>query len=258
MQSDRIAAQLYTLREFTKTPDGFRNALKRVAEIGYTAVQLSAIGAFEQGTTATEARSWLDEYGLRCVATHRPWKRLTSEVGAEIEFHNILGCDYVAIGGTVWDYGYEPADYRRFMLDARPVISALKSAGIRFGVHNHAAEFMKFDGNHPFDLWVSEGGPDLMLEIDTYWVVDAGVDVVSLMRRCAGRIPVIHVKDREVVREGPRMAPIGEGNLDWSAIVAVGDAGGVESYIVEQDECARDPFDCLRSSYEYLRDLAIG
>src|ERR1019366_8841464 len=139
VQSDRIAAQFYTLREFTKTPDGFSNALKRIAEIGYTAVQLSAVGAFEQGTTATEARSWLDEYGLRCVATHRTWKRLTSEVGAEIEFHHTLGCDYAAIGGTVWDYGYEPADYRRFMLDARPVIAALKSAGIRFGVHNHAA-----------------------------------------------------------------------------------------------------------------------
>ena len=229
-----------------------------MAEIGYTAVQLSAVGAFEQGTTAEEARNWLDEYGLRCVATHRPWKRLMSAAAAEIEFHQTLGCDYVAIGGTVWDYGYEPADYRRFMVDAKPVIAELKSAGIRFGVHNHAAEFMKFGGVHPFDLWLNEGGEDLMLEIDTYWVVEAGVDVVGLMRRCAGRIPVIHVKDREVVREGPRMAAIGEGNLDWNAIVTVGDAGGVESYVVEQDVCSRDPFDCLRSSFDYLRDLAVG
>ena len=258
MQRDRIAAQLYTLREFTGTPKDFRDALRRVAEIGYTAVQLSAVGAFDQGLTAEEARNWLDEFGLRCVATHRPWKRLTSETAAEIEFHRTLGCDYAAIGGTVWDYGYEPADYRRFVADAKPVIAALKSAGIRFGVHNHAAEFMKFDGIHPFDVWVNEGGDDLMLEIDTYWVVEAGVDVVSLMQRCAGRIPVIHVKDREVVREGPRMAPIGEGNLDWPAIVAVGDAGGVESYIVEQDTCARDPFDCLRSSFDFLRNLAVG
>ncbi len=258
VQPDRIAAQFYTLREFTGTPDGFRGALERVSAIGYSAVQLSAVGALDAGITAAQARSWLDAYGLRCVATHRPWKRLTGELDAEIEFHKTLGCDYVAIGGTVWDYGYEPDDYRRFVGDAQPVMAGLKAAGIRFGVHNHAAEFMKFDGIHPFDIWLSEGGPDLKLEIDTYWVVEAGVEVVGLMRRCAGRMPVIHVKDREVVREGPRMAPIGEGNLDWRAIVAAGDAGGVESYIVEQDTCARDPFDCLRSSFEYLRDLPVG
>ncbi|MHB8636138.1 MAG: sugar phosphate isomerase/epimerase family protein [Fimbriimonadaceae bacterium] len=258
MQPDRIAAQFYTLRELTATAEGFREALRRVSEIGYSAVQLSAVAALENGVSAAQARAWLDEYGLRCIATHRPWKRLTSELNAEIDFHHVLGCDYVAIGGTVWDYGYEPADYRRFMEDAKPVIAALKAGGIRFGVHNHAAEFMKFDGVHPFELWLNEGGADLMLEVDTYWVVDAGVDIVSLLRRCAGRIPVIHVKDREVAREGTRMAPIGEGNLDWQAIVAVGDAGGVESYVVEQDVCARDPFDCLRASFDYLMDLDVG
>ena len=258
MKVDRIAAQFYTLREYTQTPEGLREALERVAAVGYKAVQLSAVGAFDHGLTAEQARSWLDEYGLHCVATHRPWKRLVSELTAEIDFHHTLGCSYAAIGGTVWDYGYELADYRRFLADAKPVIAGMKAAGIRFGVHNHAAEFMKFDGIHPFDVWLDEGGPDLMLEIDTYWVVEAGVDVVGLLRRCAGRIPAIHVKDREVAREGPRMAPIGEGNLDWNSIVSVGDAGGVETYIVEQDVCARDPYDCLRSSLEFLRDLPVG
>lgn len=246
------------MRDFTKTSDGFRDSLRKVAEIGYGGVQLSAVGAFDAGVTATQAKRWLNEFGLKCVATHRPWKCLTDSTDAEIEFHHTLECDYVAIGGTVWDYGFEPADYRRFLADAAPVVAALKASGIRFGVHNHAAEFMKFDGVHPFDLWVTDGGQDLMLEVDTYWVVEAGVDVYDLLQRCAGRIPVIHVKDREVIREGPRMAPVGEGNLDWARIVTIGNAGGVESYVVEQDECARDPFDCLRSSFEFLRNLDVG
>ena len=30
---------------------------------------------------------------------------------------------------------------------------------------------------------------------------------------------------------------------------------GVEWYAVEQDTCRRDPFDCLRSSFDYLSAL---
>ena len=48
------------------------------------------------------------------------------------------------------------------------------------------------------------------------------------------------------------MAPVGEGNLDWDGIIPACVAAGVEWYAVEQDDYLSDPFDCLRSSYEYL------
>ncbi len=38
------AAQLFTVRMFNQDTAGFRETLRRVAEIGYTAVQISAIG----------------------------------------------------------------------------------------------------------------------------------------------------------------------------------------------------------------------
>jgi sugar phosphate isomerase/epimerase len=73
------------------------------------------------------------------------------------------------------------------------------------------------------------------------------------MQRCAGRVPVIHLKDKEVVpKDGPVIAAIGEGNLPWNTIVPACEAAGVDWYGVEQDTCRRDPFDCLRSSFEYL------
>ena len=94
-----------------------------------------------------------------------------------------------------------------------------------------------------------------MLEVDTYWVANAGVDPARLLDRCAGRIPVIHVKDMEVAPvDGPVMAPVGEGNLDWNSILSSAKAGGTEWLLVEQDTCRRDPFLCLRSSYEFLTD----
>ena len=48
-----LGAQLYTVREYTKNLDDFADTLKRVADIGYTAVQVS-------GTCAYDA-TWLKE-----------------------------------------------------------------------------------------------------------------------------------------------------------------------------------------------------
>lgn len=253
----RIAAQLYTLRDFTGTAAGFRDALTLLHGIGYEGVQLSAVGCMGGDTPevdAKTAREWLDENGLVCCATHRPIRNLIDDTEAEIEFHRTLGCDYVAIGGIGWDYGDTPEAYERFLNDARPMMAKLREAGIRFGYHNHAYEFIRNPqtGKPCYEILVEEG-PDLQLEIDTYWVAEAGLDPVGLLSRCAGRIAVIHAKDREVVsKDGPVMAPVGEGLLDWDAILEACAAGGTEWCVVEQDVCRRDPFECLASSYEFL------
>lgn len=252
----RIAAQMYTLRDQTTTATGLEDALVTLHGIGYEGVQLSAVGCMNgeaPEVDAKRARELLDANGLICCATHRPIQRLLRATEEEIEFHKALGCGYVAIGGIGWDYGDTPDAYRRFLDDARPMIAALKAEGIRFGYHNHAYEFIRNPetGRPCYEILVEE--PDLQLEIDTYWVADAGLDPVGLLARCAGRIDVIHAKDREVVsKDGPVMAPVGEGLLDWDGIWQACVGGGTEWFVVEQDVCRRDPYECLASSYEFL------
>jgi sugar phosphate isomerase/epimerase len=48
------------------------------------------------------------------------------------------------------------------------------------------------------------------------------------------------------------MAPIGEGNLDWNEFLPALETAGSKWICVEQDQCLRDPFDCMKSSYDYL------
>ena len=254
----QLAAQLYTVRDFTKTAADFRQALERVHAIGYPAVQISAVGAMAGETpevSAADARRMLDDLGLRCIATHRSWESLSKQTAQEIEFHQALGCDFTAIGGLPGEYqAREAAGYAGFVRDAAPVIAALKAEGIRFGYHNHAFEFARA-GSGPatlYDTLIHDGGPDFCLEVDVYWASHAGLNPERLMERCGGRVPVIHVKDKEMVGSDPVMAPVGEGSLDWPHLLPACAAAGVKWYAVEQDECRRDPFDCLRSSFEFL------
>jgi sugar phosphate isomerase/epimerase len=54
------------------------------------------------------------------------------------------------------------------------------------------------------------------------------------------------------------MAEVGEGNLNWGAILPACKAAGVEWYIVEQDETyGGDPFDCLGTSLRNLKAMGL-
>ncbi len=230
--------------------------------MGYRAVQLSAVGAMSgdhPAVSAAQARTMLDDHDLRCIATHRRWDDLTQRTDAEIEFHQALGCDFTAVGGIGRHAEDGEAGYRAFLRDAAPVVERLETAGIRFGYHNHAFEFARHGPGREtlYDILIDEGGPDLLLEMDLYWVGHAGLNPERLVERCRGRIPVIHVKDKEVAGGEPIMAPVGEGNLDWEHLIPACEAAGVEWYAVEQDVCRRDPFDCLESSYNFLRTFGL-
>jgi len=261
----KLAVQMFTVREHTKTASDLESTLKKIAAIGYPAVQVSAVGAMNGDSPEVDAatmRRMLDDNGLACIATHRPWDNFIESIQAEIDFHKVMKCDYAAIGGIPGTYPKSYDGVRQWLKDAAPVVSALKEAGIRFGHHNHSHEFYRPErhGKSLEDIIVDEGGADLMLELDLYWVENSGMSCIPLLERGKGRVPVIHLKDKELV--GPdgnetRMAPIGEGNMSWDRIIPACEAAGVDWYAVEQDQCFRDPFDCLKSSFDFLSSMGL-
>src|SRR5688572_23043891 len=100
MPDTSLAAQLYTLREFLKTPEDIARTLPRVRELGYQAVQLSALGPID----TRELKKIVDDAGLTVCATHVGYPRLRDELDAVADEHHTLGCDYVAIGSMPDEY----------------------------------------------------------------------------------------------------------------------------------------------------------
>jgi sugar phosphate isomerase/epimerase len=70
-------------------------------------------------------------------------------------------------------------------------------------------------------------------------------------------MPVIHLKDMQMLDGAPAMAEVGEGNLNWPAILSACRTAQVEWCAVEQDICQRDPFESLRISYENLTAMGL-
>src|SRR5947209_16918830 len=133
-----VAAQLYTLREFLKTPADIARTLPKVAALGYRAVQLSALGPMDTG----ELKKILDSEGLTVCATHVGYERLRDDLDAVVEEHRTLGCQYAAIGGLPQQYR-SAEGYHRFAREASEVARRMKERGLTFGYHNHSFELEK-------------------------------------------------------------------------------------------------------------------
>ncbi|HJP82279.1 MAG TPA: sugar phosphate isomerase/epimerase [Fimbriimonadaceae bacterium] len=256
----RIAAQLYTVRDFTNSEMEFAQTLAKIAQIGYREVQLSAVACMAGDrplVSANLAKRMLDDLDLRASLTHRSWEHIANTDSC-LEFHAILGAEMVAFGSIPDSFRSGGLDgYHRFAEAMQGVAKELAAGGLKFAYHNHAFEFERFEmGVRPFEVLANRTEAFVNFELDTYWVVHAGMDLPKLSNQLSGRIPMIHVKDRAMVGNEARMAAVGEGNLDWPALIPQFAQSGVELVAVEQDECyGRDPFDCLCSSYDYLTKL---
>lgn len=260
MGQSRIAAQLFTLRNFMKTPTDIAASLKKVRQMGYEAVQVSALGPIEK----KELRKILDGEGLVCAATHTGLPEMRDQMDKVIEDHRILGCTQIAPGSMPGEYQKDAQGYIKFAKEASEVAAKLKEkGGLTWSYHNHSFELIKMDGQKTgMDLLFENSDPKLFnFEIDTYWITHGGASPASWIRKVKGRIPLVHFKDM-VVRRGEKgveqiMAEVGEGNLDWPEILKACKEAGVEWYFVEQDTCQRDPFESLAMSLKNIKSWGV-
>lgn len=251
-----LAAQLFTIREFTRTTADFAASMQKIRAIGYTAVQVSAIGPIPDA----EVKQILDDNGLTACITHTAYDRLWGDLDAVIAQHKLWNCPNVAIGSLPPAYRESGEDgYRRFAAEANAVGEKLYAAGLTFSYHNHSFEFVRFGSRTALDLIFDESDPRyLQAEIDVYWVQHGGGDPSAWVRRMQDRMPVVHLKDMVIIDGQQAMAEVGEGNLNWPAVLDACAAANVPWYAVEQDICRRDPFESLQISYNNLKAMGLS
>ena len=254
MSDSVVAAQLYTLRDFLRTPAEIRASLEKVSSMGYEAVQLSALGPIEPAAL----KEITDGLGLHIIATHIDFDRICAEPQAVIEDHQIWQCKNVAVGSMPESYR-DREGFARFAREASAAAAPLIEAGLTFSYHNHSFEFERIDHRTGMDILFEESDPKrFFAELDTYWIQHGGANPVTWIRKLAGRMSVVHLKDMAMSGREQRFAEVGEGNLEWEPILAACREAEIEWYIVEQDTCPGDPFDSLEKSLQNLRSMGLN
>lgn len=249
MTSLPIAAQMYTVRD--AAAQDFRGALRRVAELGFSAVELA--GTF--GLTAAEVSQTLNELGLKCISAHVPLPNLRQNLAREIDYYLAVGAKFLICPWLPPDERGDEAGYRALAAELNRIGEVSQTRGLPLCYHHHDFELVQFNGKHALDILLTESDPaNVQLEADTYWLKFGGVDPAAYIRRWSGRVPLIHLKDMTTTQP-PTFAEVGTGLLDWPSIFAAATAVGTQCYIVEQDTCPGNPFESLKLSISNLGKL---
>ena len=191
MEQVQYGIQMYSLRDITGK--NLKDALRQVAQMGYKYVEFA--GFF--GNSAEDVKAWMDEYRLVCSSTHTGGAALQDEVLAEtIAYHKTIGCSNLVIPGMDWSTREKMEANIALINKVQPILA---EHGITLGYHNHSAEFFQT----PYGAVVEEEiitRTTALLQPDTWWAFNAGVDPVSFCEKHKDRIRVIHLKDGIAVK----------------------------------------------------------
>jgi sugar phosphate isomerase/epimerase len=255
MKKPVLGMQLFTMRNVCKNVSELDRCLAKLKKIGYGSVQVSAIPEI---ISPKEIAKCAENNGMDIASTHMAWPRFLTELDAVIEEHKLYNCKHPAIGG-LFDQTYRGMEgIKIFLEELAPVAERLRKEGMDFSYHNHNHEFVRFQGKTWLEHLYDMASPDdLKAEIDTHWVQAGGASPLKWVKKMAGRMPILHLKEMRVALDRSFYYDwIGNGNIDWPEIMEAATQGGVEYAMYEQDDCYHDnPFELAEKTYKYLSNL---
>lgn len=258
------SVQLYSVRDAIDAD--LDRAVERVAEIGFTRVEPYAFHL----RTADYARAFTAT-GLTAPSGHAAVID-ASDPSPIFDSAAELGITTV-IDPFIPTERWQSADGVRATAERVNELAAeAATRGLRFGYHNHQWEFTnRIDGRPAYEYFVGLLGPDVVLEVDTFWATVGGADVPAVLRSLGSRVHALHIKDGKVsgdiatalpssesalvVPDALRAAfenqtPAGQGDVDVAAILG---AAPHALRVVEFDAYSGDVFDGIAQSLAWLR-----
>ncbi len=239
--SPLLSIQLYTVRDLI-AQRGFAPVVRDIAAIGYAAVETAGF----PGTDAAAAATLFRELGLQSVSGHFPMP-----VGAQknkvLDEARTIGARYVISGKGPDDF--KTLDrIKQSCAEFNEAGANAAAAGLTLAIHNHWWEFQMLDGRRVYEYMLEYLQPNVLFEVDVYWVQTGGDNPAEVVRRLGRRAPLLHIKDGPCVTGQP-MTAVGDGRVDFGAIAKTSQA---DVWVVELDECATDMMEAVRRSYRYL------
>ncbi|TFI56576.1 sugar phosphate isomerase/epimerase [Sphingomonas parva] len=267
-----LGLQLWTVKDELKKD--FDGTLRALGKLGYKRIE--AAGWYDR--TARQFRESLRAAGLECTSAHHGLQDLIDNTDARLAFAREVGARYVVAsspaprrpisGGKDWNVALAEAmslaDWQANAEAMNRIGERARAMGLRFGYHNHAAEFVAYERKLPIDEIVRLTDPrNVVLELDLGWVWGAGYDPAETIRRYAPRVHLLHIKDMTAPSRTPgriadaRSTVVGEGMIDWKSVFEATRRAPIHSIFVEQeDPFSEPPLQALEKSAAYLRTLS--
>lgn len=276
MKKGLIGIQMSTIKDKIEELGAY-GTLKACAELGYHCVEVSQIPMTPENVE--EMRKASEEFGVKIAACSAalepmvpgmPGEYLVSDFDKIVADCKTLNCDMLRIGMLPMTCMGSREKAIEFVKRADEMALRLKEHDIDLYYHNHHVEFTKYDGEYLLDI-IKDTTKHMGFELDIHWIQRGGENPVDFIKKYAGRIRLLHLKDYRIgevkIPEGDftvekfmsafnnivEFAEVGEGSLPVKECIEAGLEGGSEYFLIEQDATyGRDPFESLKISRDNL------
>jgi len=248
MVKPKIGAQLIIWGN--RALEDLPRVLDEVSSIGYDGI--------EAGTTTfdkvKDPKGLLDAKGLSLAGLHTGIENIDEEtIEKALSLLQRLDGHYLLFSGAGGKENTEE-NYRRNARLLEKIGKKAKEYEVKVCYHNHWQEIV----NDAMGIRIicEETSPEFVsLCIDTYWVRCGGLSPVEFIKKHLDRVAYLHLKDG--TEEGMKryeFKELGQGVIDFPAILEVVKTADIEWYVVEQDRTDKTPKESMEISRKYLRE----
>ena len=261
-----MAFQMYSVRDLIGDPDKFAqnqaDVLKRLAEMGYTAVEAACYDNGKlYGMEPEEFKAAIEAAGLKVLSSHTTRNLSDEEIQNRdftealkwwdqcIDAHKRAGCSYIVIP---WCNVPPTLEALKVICEFYSEVgSRVNAAGMKLGYHNHSHEYQKVEDKVMLEYMLENTDPaKLFFEMDVYWTVRGQVAPVEMFKKYPGRFTLLHIKDDSEIGQS--------GMVGFDAIFNNAETAGLKGWIVELEHASTpDIMAGMKMSADYLRNAAF-
>ena len=246
MKKAYIGYQIYSARE--EAEKDLLGVLKQLAAMGYDGVEFC--GNYG-GYSPDELQKRLDYYGLSAISAHINIEEIEDDekFAEHAKTLQKCGCIYIM---NPWVELKSADEALRFGERLQNAAEKCAKAGFLYGHHTHGGELSGRDeyGNTYFDIMMSQA--DLCLvQFDTFWLEHAGVSAEEYLRKYAGQINLLHLKQMKD-KQSKAVSALGDGIIDFEPIVKTAKKFGTETLIYEHGASGDEMADA-KSSIDFFK-----
>jgi sugar phosphate isomerase/epimerase len=256
-----IGIQLYSVRDEVK--NGLPAVFAKLAAMGYQNIEMYGYnnGSYF-GNNMKAVADLLKQHALTSTSAHvgiadflykgndDVWKKAVDDAA-------VIGNEYLVVPYLDGEYRKTADDYKKIAARLNTAAEICKSNGLKFAYHNHAFEFDKMGDTTGYDILLNETDAKMVkMELDLYWVKNAGHDPIAMFNANPGRFVMWHVKDMDKNNKD-KQTEVGNGSIDYKAIFKMQKKSGLEHFFVEQENYEISPYDSVEKCIKYVKASLI-
>lgn len=220
LRAQEIGLQLYSLRhEFEKDVPG---TMEKIKSFGIKNIEMGST----YGLPFHEFIRLLAKNELNVVSFGADFEKLEKNPQAIADEARMYGAKYVVCAWIPHQKSFTITEVKKAAAVFNKAAQVMALNGLLFCYHPHGYEFQPYADGTLFDQLVNAlDSRYVYLEMDVFWIKQAGQSPVALLKKYPSRWVLLHLKDRKT---GTLNSTDGHVDVETNVVLGTGDVGIAE------------------------------